>query len=71
MIADQIIKILKSSKNIAVVGCSRDPGKDSYIVAKFLKDAGFTIIPVNPFTDEIMGLKSYIKAWVRSRVGLI
>lgn len=59
MISDEIIKILKSSKNIAVVGCSRDPGKDSYIVAKFLKEAGFRIIPVNPFADEIMGIKSY------------
>ncbi len=72
MITDQIIKILKSAKNIAVVGCSRDPGKDSYIVAKFLKDAGFTIIPVNPFADEIMGLKSYKSlSEVKGRVDIV
>ncbi len=59
MIPVEIIKIIKSSKNIAVVGCSRDISKDSYIVAKFLKDSGFCIIPVNPFTDEIMGEKAY------------
>jgi predicted CoA-binding protein len=72
MITDQIIKILKSAKNIAIVGCSRDPGKDSYIVAKFLNDAGFTIIPVNPFADEIMGLKSYKSlSEVKCRVDIV
>jgi uncharacterized protein len=56
---DDIIKIFKESKSIAVVGCSRDPQKDSYIVSSYLKGKGFKIIPVNPLADEILGEKVY------------
>lgn len=46
-------------KNIATVGLSRDPTKDSYEVAAYLKGLGYNIIPINPTASEIMGLKSY------------
>jgi predicted CoA-binding protein len=57
----QIIKILKESKTIAVVGCSRDHEKDAHRIPKYLKEHGYRIIPVNPFADEILGEKSYKK----------
>jgi predicted CoA-binding protein len=38
---------------------SRDPTKDSQRVPAYLKNHGYTIIPVNPTTDEILGLKTY------------
>jgi len=41
------------------VGLSREPDKDSYRVATYLKKQGFRIVPVNPFADEILGEKSY------------
>lgn len=44
-------------KTVAVVGLSRDPNKDSYNVAEYLKANGYRIIPVNPFAEEIMGEK--------------
>jgi len=44
---------------VAVVGLSKDPSKDSYEVASFLKSKGFRIIPVNPTAQEIMGEKCY------------
>ena len=59
MIPVEIVKILKASRSIAVVGCSRDESKDSYLVAKFLKESGFNVIPVNPFADKIIGEKAY------------
>jgi hypothetical protein len=51
--------ILENGKTIAVVGLSDKPERDSYRVAKYLKDHGYTIIPVNPAKTEILGEKSY------------
>ena len=41
------------------MGLSREPDKDSYRVAAYLKKQGFRIVPVNPLADEILGEKSY------------
>jgi predicted CoA-binding protein len=57
--SEDLRKILSKYKNVAVVGLSRDPSKDSHRVAKYLKENGFHIIPVNPTADEILGEKSY------------
>ena len=51
--------ILTTYKTIAVVGISRNPSKDSYRVAEYLKTHDFTIVPINPSADEIIGEKSY------------
>lgn len=56
---DTIEYWLDNIKTIAVVGLSRDKHKDSYFVARYLKRAGYTIIPVNPKADTILGEKSY------------
>jgi predicted CoA-binding protein len=56
---NEIKGILTNYKTVAVVGLSREPGKDSHRVSAYLKQHGFHIIPVNPFTDEILGEKSY------------
>jgi len=56
---DIIKEILKKYKVIAVVGLSKEPGKDSHRVAAYLKQRGYRIIPVNPFADEVLGEKSY------------
>jgi len=46
-------------KNIAVVGFSTDPGKPSHTVPKYLIEQGYTVFPVNPNAEEILGQKSY------------
>ena len=56
---NEIKKIVTQYKTIAIVGLSRNPEKASYIVASYLKNHGFTIIPINPFADEILEEKSY------------
>jgi len=52
-------EILERYKTVAIVGLSKDPSKDSYRVATYLKSQGFRIVPINPFADEILGEKSY------------
>jgi len=56
---EDIKRILIRYKTVAVVGLSRDPLKDSYRVAEYLKNHGFRIVPVNPFVDEVLGEKTY------------
>lgn len=51
--------ILERSKNIAVVGISNKPYRDSYTVTKVLMDYGYRIFPVNPNYDEVLGMKCY------------
>jgi len=52
---EEIRFVLEKYRNVAVVGLSRDAGKDSYNVAKYMKENGYRIIPINPFADEILG----------------
>jgi uncharacterized protein len=51
----QLSEILRSSRNIAVVGLSGDPSKPSYQVAAYLQSQGYEIIPVNPNAGNILG----------------
>jgi hypothetical protein len=51
--------MLEKYRVIAVVGLSKEPGKDSHRVSAYLKQHGYRIIPVNPFADEVLGEKSY------------
>jgi uncharacterized protein len=58
-VSEEIKEILESARTIAIVGLSDKPERDSYKVAFYLKEKGYTIIPVNPAKDEILGEKSY------------
>lgn len=56
---DRLIELIKSSKNIAIIGISSDAEKPSYRVAEYLKNQGYRIIPVNPKYDEVLGERCY------------
>ena len=58
---DPITKILRESKNIAVVGLSSNPMRPSYGVTEYMQGAGYRIIPVNPNETEVLGEKSYAR----------
>lgn len=55
----EIKEIFDSVKTIAVLGLSPDETKDSHIVAKYLQNQGYKIIPVYPKEDTILGEKVY------------
>lgn len=56
---DRIEDWLENIKTIAIVGISRNRHKDSYFVGRYLKKAGYKIIPVNPGAEEILSEKAY------------
>ncbi len=55
---DQRKELLEQARTIAVVGLSPDESRASNRVARYLIDAGYTIIPVNPLHDRILGITS-------------
>jgi uncharacterized protein len=51
-------QILAEANVIAVVGASREPWKPSHSVPLQMLRHGWKIIPVNPFADEVFGVKT-------------
>ncbi len=51
--------LLASAKTIAVVGMSTEKTKASNMVASYLRDEGYRVIPVNPRAAEIWGEPCY------------
>ena len=56
---DELRTLLKKSKTIAVVGASPKPWRDSGSIAEFLKKKEYTVYPVNPQYQEVLGMKCY------------
>ena len=56
---EEIKEILQKYKNIAIVGASPKPEKDSNIVTKYMINAGYNVFPIYPKEDEILGRKVY------------
>lgn len=56
---DEIAAILDGARTIAVVGISHKEERDSHKVAKYLKEAGYKMIPVNPKYKEVLGEPCY------------
>ncbi len=55
----KIREALGTAKTIAVVGLSTETTKASNMVASYLRDEGFRVIPVNPRVTEIFGETCY------------
>lgn len=55
---EEIGKMLKKAKRIAVVGLSDNPERTSYMISKAMQDNGYEIIPVNPVVEEVLGEKA-------------
>ncbi len=55
----EVANILRKSKTVAVVGISDKEERDSHKVARYLKNHGYRIIPVNPKLTEVLGETCY------------
>lgn len=53
--SDDALRAALDAETIAVVGCSTTPGKAAHDVPRYLLDAGYDVIPVNPYADEVFG----------------
>jgi uncharacterized protein len=52
-------RILAQTRTIAVVGLSAHWHRPSYFAAKYMQDHGYTIIPVNPAYQQVLGQTCY------------
>lgn len=52
-------RILEQYRTIAVVGLSRDPTKAAHSVPAAMQAYGWRVIPVNPYTDTLLGEPCY------------
>ena len=68
----RIEAILAGSKTVAVVGISDKPDRPSHVVARYLQERGYRVIPVNPLLTEVLGEKAYKSlAEIPGRVDLV
>ena len=56
---EEMREIFNTVKTIAILGLSPDESKASNMVAKYLQNAGYKIVPVYPKEEVILGEKVY------------
>jgi len=56
---DELRDLLRRARTIAVVGLSPKPIRPSHSVTRYLQEAGYRIIPINPGHERILGEQSY------------
>ncbi len=57
---DELIdRILQDAKSVAVVGLSDKAERPSHVVARYLKERGYRILPVNPAIRGVFGERPY------------
>ncbi|MGB5234624.1 MAG: CoA-binding protein, partial [Candidatus Macondimonas sp.] len=54
-------RILTECHTIAVVGLSADASRPSHGVARYLKQQGYRIVPVNPRYEAVLGERCYAR----------
>jgi predicted CoA-binding protein len=58
---DEIDRMLRESRTIAVVGLSSDVSRASNSVSRYMQSHGYRIIPVNPNESNVLGEKAYAR----------
>lgn len=56
---EEIRRALVNARTVAVVGCSPNPARPSHMIARYLQESGYRVIPVNPGHRQILGEKCY------------
>jgi hypothetical protein len=55
----ELRSILRAARRIAVVGLRDNPMRPAYGVAAYLQRAGYTIVPIHPRADVVLGEQGY------------
>ena len=56
---EDLLKILESSKDIAVVGISSRENTPAFTVSNYLQKQGYNIIPINPKIEQALGQSAH------------
>jgi predicted CoA-binding protein len=56
---EEIRRALVNARTVAVVGCSPNPARPSHMIARYLQESGYRVIPVNPGHRQILGERCY------------
>ncbi|HNM18325.1 MAG: CoA-binding protein [Nitrospira sp.] len=56
---EEIARLLRDCRTIAVVGLSSNPARPSYRVASYMQQQGKVVIPVNPRETDVLGERAY------------
>ncbi len=56
---DAALDVLRTASRIAILGASPHPWRASHSVMRYLLDQGYTCVPINPMTDEVLGQRCY------------
>ena len=56
---EEIARVLRECRTIAVVGLSSNPARPSYRVARYMQQQGKVVIPVNPRETDVLGERAY------------
>lgn len=57
--ADGLRRVLAQTRTIAVVGLSAKWNRPSFFAAQYMQQRGYTIIPVNPAYETVLGERCY------------
>lgn len=69
---EQIVEILQHCQRIAVVGLSPKSNRPSHTVASALQQFGYTVVPVRPALESVLGEKAYPDLYaVPDRIDLV
>jgi predicted CoA-binding protein len=56
---EELIRIYRESKTIAVVGASNNVAKPAHLIPRYLQEQGYRILPVNPRGGQLLGEPGY------------
>ena len=57
--SDTDMQAALGEQKIAVVGLSVNPARPSHDVARVMQNLGYTIVPINPREEHVLGARSY------------
>jgi predicted CoA-binding protein len=56
---DGIADLLRTTRRIAVIGASSNPGRPSYGVFRYLVHQGYECVPINPNERDVFGIPAF------------